>query len=68
MTDIFSDLVEILAPAVECDDCDCLIDTAKDKHYLLEDPWGKRTGDKVCENCRERRWDRYQEKLMEEQP
>lgn len=53
------------APTLICDDCEAEIDVATDRHYLLEDPWGNQTGDCVCENCRERRWDRHQEFLME---
>ena len=66
---IVGDLVNGLCPDCEgpfCDDCDERIDTKRDKFYQLSDPWGRLTGDCVCENCRERHWDRYQEKLMEE--
>jgi hypothetical protein len=51
-----------------CDDCEADIDTHKDPRALLEDPWGRATGDIVCEACRERRWDRQQERLAEEAP
>jgi hypothetical protein len=44
-----------------CDDCEAHIDTHKDPHALLEDPWGRATGDIVCEPCREKRFDRAQE-------
>lgn len=49
-----------------CDTCDTLIDLRVDQSAVLKDPWGNRTGDVLCENCRERRYDRQQEKLMEE--
>jgi hypothetical protein len=48
-----------------CDSCERDIDTDKDVDCYLTDPWDRLTGECLCENCRERRWDRYQEYLME---
>ena len=51
---------------VICDDCNHFVDSKEDPHCVIEDPWGRATGDICCENCREKRWDRQQETLMEE--
>jgi hypothetical protein len=63
---VFQGLLNALCPAPVCDDCEAQIDIAKDRHYVQEDSWGAPTGEVLCENCRERRWDRQQERLMEE--
>lgn len=41
-----------------CDDCEKVTDW---KHAVQEDPWGIPTGEIFCENCAEKRWDRYQQ-------
>jgi hypothetical protein len=61
----FQGILNSICAATICDDCESEIDTAKDKHCVVEDPWGKPTGDVLCENCREKRWDRQQDRLME---
>lgn len=48
---------------VLCTDCEQPTDY---KFAVLTDPWGNPTGDHICENCAEKRYDRHQEKLMEE--
>ena len=53
---------------LECDDCEAPIDVSEDLHAVLHDPWGNPTGDILCANCREARWYRWQEKMMEEAP
>jgi hypothetical protein len=51
------ELIELI-----CDDCQEPTDW---KHAVQEDPWGRHTGEIYCENCAEKRWDRFQEYLME---
>lgn len=46
-----------------CDDCE---QPTEWKHAVQLDPWFRPTGEVFCENCAEKRWDRFQEKLMEE--
>lgn len=46
-----------------CDDCQ---ETTDWVHAVQCDPWGRPTGDVYCENCAEKRWDRHQERAMEE--
>lgn len=48
---------------MRCDDCQKTTDWP---HAIQRDPWGNATGDYYCENCAEKRWDRQQERLMEE--
>lgn len=49
---------------LECNDCG--VDCTDYKNAVQLDPWGGFHGDVYCERCHERRWDRYQERLMEE--
>lgn len=49
--------------SVICDDCEQPTDW---KYAVQHDPWGRATGEVYCENCAEKRWDRQQERLMEE--
>ena len=51
--------------AVICDHCEIIIDTEHEKHSLMTDPWGKPTGERLCENCQERAYDRHQQSLMD---
>ena len=46
-----------------CDDCN---QPTEWKHAVQHDPWGRPTGEVLCENCAERRWDHQQERLTEE--
>lgn len=46
-----------------CDDCEEPTDW---KYAIQCDPWGRATGEVYCENCAEKRYDRWQEKLMED--
>lgn len=46
-----------------CDDCE---QPTTWEHAVQADPWGTPTGETLCENCAERRWQRQQERLMEE--
>jgi hypothetical protein len=48
-----------------CDDCEQPTDW---KYAVQLDPWFRPTGEVYCENCAEKRWDAYQERLMEEAP
>lgn len=52
-------------PRMICDDCE---QPTTWLHAVQVDPWERPTGEVLCENCAEKRWDRYQEKLMEESP
>lgn len=45
-----------------CEDCD---EPTTWKYAELTDPWGRPTGGHICQNCAEKRYDRWQEKLME---
>lgn len=45
-----------------CDHCDSYIDSDKDQYCFCDDPSGETI---LCENCRERAYDRQQEALME---
>jgi hypothetical protein len=55
-------IVNAIAP-LTCDDCE---QPTAWEHAEQIDPWGAPTGEILCDNCAERRWDRQQEKLMEE--
>lgn len=50
-----------------CDHCDALIDSDEDPDCFVEVGLGK-FGETICEPCRERMWDRQQERAMEEAP
>jgi len=52
--------------AIFCDGCEAIIDTRTDPHYEQTDPWGRLTGECLCECCREGRYDRAQERAMED--
>jgi len=45
-----------------CDDCER---PTTWEHAVQTDPWGRATGDVLCENCAEARWQRHQEYLLE---
>lgn len=45
-----------------CDDCQS---STTWKYAIQTDPWDKPTGDILCENCAEKRWDQWQQHLME---
>lgn len=47
-------------PTYFCDGCDATCDPAKDPHCLGD------FNTTLCENCRERAYDRHQERLMED--
>lgn len=49
------------APA--CDDCEEPTDW---EHAIQTDPWGNPTGEVLCENCAEARWERQQTRQVEE--
>lgn len=49
-----------------CDDCEVLIDVRNDSGCFLTNPWAEPLDCCYCENCREKRWDHQQERLMEE--
>lgn len=55
---------EQLTPLI-CDDCD---KPTTWPHAIQHDPWFRPTGYVYCENCAEKRYDRYQEYLMEITP
>lgn len=49
---------------VICEHCDRHIDSDNDPDCFCADPWGGNQSI-VCESCRERAYDDYQERLME---
>lgn len=53
-----------------CEDCDRAIDSDDDPECFVEVGNMRRLHAEIilCENCRERRWDRDQERLMEDGP
>jgi hypothetical protein len=48
---------------VTCDDCEAVTDW---RYAIQLDPWERPTGEVLCESCAMKRWERYQERLMEE--
>jgi hypothetical protein len=55
---------------VICEDCERFIDSDEDADCFVETGNMRRLHETtvLCENCRERRWDDQQERLMEEGP
>lgn len=53
---------------VTCDHCDQPIDSDDDPGCFCDNPYNSRDTTIVCENCRERAYDREQERLMEDGP
>jgi uncharacterized protein with PIN domain len=55
---------------VICEDCDAPINSDDDPGCFVETGNMRRLHEEtvLCENCRERRWDRQQERLMEDGP
>lgn len=53
---------------VICDHCDRAIDSDFDCDCFIENPYDSKDTTVLCENCRERAWDRQQESLMENGP
>jgi hypothetical protein len=49
------------APTLTCEHCDSEIDAAKDPRCVVYDPSG--STDVICEGCRERAFDRWQESI-----
>lgn len=52
---------------VVCDYCDSFIDSDVDPDCFMDNE-GWCANDVLCERCRERAWDRHQERLMEDGP
>lgn len=50
---------------VTCDHCDTYIDSDDDPDCFIENPYDSKDTTILCEPCRERAWDREQERLME---
>jgi hypothetical protein len=50
---------------VTCDHCDAYIDSDFDPDCFIENPYDSKDTTILCEPCRERAYDRYQESLME---
>lgn len=55
---------------VACDCCECIVDSDADPACFINAdapaPWNSKLLEQVlCENCRERAWDRQQERAME---
>lgn len=46
-----------------CEDCEQPTDW---QHARQLDPWGRATGEVLCEHCAEQRYVRYQERLLEQ--
>jgi hypothetical protein len=55
---------------VICEDCERQIDSDDDPNCFVETGNMRRLHETtvLCENCRERRWDHEQERLMQEGP
>jgi hypothetical protein len=49
---------------LECEYCCEAVDPERDPYSICTDPWGG-NAQVICENCREREYDRHQEHLME---
>jgi fermentation-respiration switch protein FrsA (DUF1100 family) len=49
-------------PTLTCDTCESEIDVATDPRCVVYDPSG--ATDVICEACRERAWDRWQESTL----
>lgn len=50
---------------VTCEHCDQPINSDDDPGCFCDNPYNSRDTTIVCENCRERAYDRHQESLME---
>ncbi len=53
---------------VTCDHCDAYIDSDFDCDCFIENPYDSKDTTILCERCRERAYDREQERLMEDGP
>lgn len=49
-------------PTLTCDHCESEIDVEKDPRCVVYDPSG--ATDVICEACRERAWERFEEERM----
>ena len=50
---------------VICDHCDCWIDSDEDAECFIENPYNSKDVTVLCEACRERAYEQFQEHLME---
>lgn len=50
------------SPEKHCTDCE---ESTTWSYAVQHDPWGRATGDVLCENCAEGRWVRQQERALE---
>lgn len=53
---------------VNCDRCDTYIDSDDDPDCFIENPYDSKDTTILCEPCREKAYDREQERLMEDGP
>ena len=53
---------------IVCESCDKYIDSDFDADCFIENPYDSKNVTIKCDRCRERDWDREQERLMEEGP
>ena len=53
---------------VICERCERQIDSDKDDGCFSVNPYNRNDITAVCEPCREKAWDRQQERLMEDGP